>query len=71
MTKDQLISLLQQSKIPGSATVQLESTSAADDDTDPLIGDVTGVIERDGKLVIEGSCALNAVNPLLAHLLSL
>lgn len=54
MTKDQLISLLQQSKLPGSATVRFECDAMVDGDMDLLVGDVTDVGEYDGTLVIEG-----------------
>ena len=54
MTKDQLISLLQQSKLPGTASVRFECDAMVDGDMDLLVGEVTGVAEYDGKLVIEG-----------------
>ena len=54
MTKDQLIVLLRQSKLPGTATVRFACDAMVDGDMDLLVGEVTGVAEYDGNLVIEG-----------------
>mgnify|MGYP003420861288 CR=1 FL=1 len=54
MTKDQLIALLQKSDLPGDASVRFACDAIVDGDPDQLVGDVTGIGERNGCLVIEG-----------------
>lgn len=54
MTKDQLITALQKSNLPGDATVRFVCDAMVDGDLDQLVGDVTGLGERNGCLVIEG-----------------
>ena len=54
MTKDQLIHLLQESDLPGTANVRFACDALVDGDLDQLVGDVTGIGELNGCLVIEG-----------------
>jgi hypothetical protein len=54
MTKDQLIAALQKSNLPGDATVRFACDAMIDDDLDQLVGDVTGIGERNGCLVVMG-----------------
>ena len=54
MTKDQLIALLQKSDLPSDASVRFACDAMVDGDLDHLVGDVTGICERNGSLVIEG-----------------
>lgn len=53
MTKDQLIALLQKSDLPGDASVRFVCDAIVDGDPDQLVGDVTGICEHSGCLVIE------------------
>lgn len=54
MTKDRLIAFLQKSNLPGDANVRFACEAMIDGDLDQLVGDVTGLYERNGCLVIEG-----------------